>query len=130
VIWADDLRRAIYSALAAADDEATRLAATVPLEQARDAALDAVGEAAKALVRDGFPGVGRRLFEQASRVADRYEAARSLRAVECLQRGDFGRDAEHTRTTLAKARAALEALLSVYAREELEPTYELEQVGE
>jgi hypothetical protein len=130
VIWADDLRRATYAALAAADDEATRLAATVPAEQARDAALDSVAAAATALVREGFPVAGRRLFEQASRVADRYEVARSLRAVECLQRGDFGRDAVHSRATLARARSALEALLSVYARDELEPVYELLRVGE
>jgi hypothetical protein len=128
LVWRDDVARSVSDLLARADDAVARLRATQPTRQARDAALDAVSEAAKTLVREGCPSLGARLFAQASRLNTPTDTARALRAVESLQRGIAVLPA--VRAALAAASTALDTLIAVYQRDAFEPTYELERVRE
>lgn len=125
-VWRDDVARTVAALLAQADDAVARLRATQPTQQALDAALDAVGEAAKALTREGCPSLGARLFTQGNRLTTATGAAHAWRAVESLQRAVGVVPA--VRDALATAATALETLIAVYQRDFYEPTYELEHV--
>ena len=122
ITWQDDTRRAVYAALAAADDEATRLAATVPATQAIDAAQGRIVALAIAAQDAAFLVTSAWIFRMRADLHTKRSALATARRLEKLTSQDVGAACP---AEVAHARAAVDTLLSVFARDEFEPTYEL-----